>query len=98
MITIDTIDDRISKSEKPFIRTQINQSNSGTTSYDPVYVVLQSQYSELLEAAQMAHLLRSSKSSRPTNDQNRVARLQRSTLSTLAGHLARRTISLLGIG
>lgn len=98
MITIDMIDDQISISEKPIIRTQINQSNTGTTSYDPVYLLLQSQYNQLLEAAKSAHLLRSSESSRPGNNQNRITKLQKSTLSTIAGHLARRTISLLGIG
>ncbi len=98
MITIDMIDDWISASKKPIIRTQIITQSAGTTSYDPVYVLMQNQYSKLREAAHTTRLLRFLKSSDVAIDLSRFIEPKRTAVLTLAERYARRAISQLGNG
>jgi hypothetical protein len=58
MITIDLIDEQISRPEKPDIRSDIKMPKLGTGLNDPLYSLAQSRQNELMQAAHAARLLK----------------------------------------
>lgn len=92
MITIELIDERQSRSEKPAHRTHEYSYQSQDKYYDPVRMLVENQRDDLLRAAHDARLLKTARKDRPAIN---IRRYLGQAISAV-GNLVERSVRRLG--
>lgn len=91
MITIDLIDEHVSQSERPIIKTQAMSHNAHIGKYEHVYAVVQKQHHDLLRAAHTARLLKGAKNGGLAIEVQRFFERKKVEVFTLAERYASRS-------